>query len=378
MKPFKKFLKVLHWKRSPKPHITLNEQFYEQFKPFRIPVILLIMLMMLGTFGYMIIDHFSLMDAIYQTGITFTTVGFGEVAPISQIGRVFTISLIILGFAVFSISLGIIAEVINKGELIAIVKERRMLYKIARLKNHFVLFYHNEYTIHIANELRQSHMPFVVVDTIDNLENVAAEHRYPYYVKADPHTQTTLLKCFLSSAKGAVTLSKNIADNIAQIASIRLYEKEIGRDKYRPFYLLTSAETVSDIDKLKKLGADNVVSPPKLMAQRIGAMAVRPDMENLLEQFMYKRDTPLDMEEILVPRRSWMTLARIKETHLRAIASVSIIGLWQKDGKFIPMPQGDTIITSNSRLLVIGQSKDISLTKRVVRMTQKPEELRYV
>jgi SNF family Na+-dependent transporter len=76
-----------------------------------------------GTLGYMVIDDFPLMDAIYQTGITFTTVGFGEISPISHAGRIFTITLIIFGFIIFSIAVGIIAEVIKKGEFQKISKD---------------------------------------------------------------------------------------------------------------------------------------------------------------------------------------------------------------------------------------------------------------
>ena len=367
--------KIKNWEKENKPQITLSNDLYSQLKPFRLPLVLTILIMMFGTLGYIAIDGFSLIDAIYQTGITFTTVGFGEIAPISDFGRLFTISLIILGFGVFSFSIGILIEVINKGELLEIWKERRMLYKIARLKNHFVICYHNEYTIQLAKQFRESHIPFVVIDPSDDIEEIAKKHQYPYFVKDEPHTELALLKSYMSSAKGVITLSKNIADNIAQIASVRLFEKEIGR---APYHIICNAETLMDIEKLRKLGADRVVSPTKLMAQRVSAMALRPDMENILEKFLYTRDTPLDIEEITVPKHSWLVLKKLKESHLRDVINVSIIGIIQKDGKFIPMPKGSTIIMTESKLLVVGTSKSIIKTKRFIRMKEKPEELKYV
>lgn len=367
--------KIRNWEKENKPQITLSSDLYSQLKPFRLPLILTILIMMFGTLGYIAIDGFSLIDAIYQTGITFTTVGFGEIAPISDFGRIFTISLIILGFGVFSFAIGILIEVINKGDLLKILKERRMLYKIARLKNHFVICYHNEYTVQLAKQFRESHIPFVVIDPSNEIEEIAKKHQYPYFVKDEPHTELALLKSYMSSAKGVITLSKNIADNIAQIASVRLFEKELGR---LPYHIICNAETLMDIEKLKKLGADRVVSPTKLMAQRVSSMALRPDMENILEKFLYTKDTPLDIEEITVPRYSWLVLKKLKESHLREIINVSIIGVIQKDGKFIPMPRGDTIITTESKLLVVGTSKSIIKTKRFIRMKEKPEELRYV
>jgi len=332
--------------------------------------------MMVGTIGYVLIDNFTLMDAIYQTGITFTTVGFGEQAPLSDAGRIFTITLIISGFAVFSLAVGTMVSEINKGELFAILKERSMLYTIARLKNHFVICFHNEYTIEVSKQLLKSHIPFVVIDPSDEIEELAKKHKYPYYIKAEPHTELAMLKAHLSSAKGLITLSHSIADNIALIASVRLFEKEHSIPV--PYNIITSAENNSDLEKLKKLGANTVVTPTKLTAQRVTAMAAHPDMENLLEEFMYKSDTPLDMEEIEVPKYSWLVLKKLKETHIRQMANVSVVGIRKKDGKFSPMPKGDVLVTSESKLLLIGTQKGISLTKNLIKQRVKPEELKYV
>ncbi|QOY55914.1 NAD-binding protein [Candidatus Sulfurimonas marisnigri] len=368
--------KFLHWEASPKPDVNLLPEIYSHLKAFRLPLILTVMTMMVGTMGYVIIDDFALMDAIYQTGVTFTTVGFGEIAPISDAGRIFTITLIISGFAVFSSAVGILIAELNRGHIVAILKERRMLYNIARLKKHFVVCYHNEYTLEVTKQLRKNHIPFVVIDPREEIHAWAEEHKYPTYLKAEPHAELTMLKAHLASAKGLITLSDSMSDNIALIASVRLFEKE--HFLPRPYYIISSAETVTDIEKLKKLGADTVVSPTKLTAQRVSAMAARPDMENLLEEFLYKSDNPLDMEEVEVPKYSWAVLKKLRETHMRAITNTSIIGITKKDGKFLAMPKGDVLITSECKLLLIGTQKDINTTKGLLRKRDKPKELKFV
>ena len=375
--PFaQKIKRFLKWSGRATPEIDLNTELYEQFKPFRLPLISVVMMIMLGALGYVIIDDFTLLDAIYQSGITFTTVGFGEIAPISPAGRIFTITLIILGFGVFSFSIGILVEVLNKGELVRILKERNMLYKIARLKNHFVICHHNEFTIQLAKQFRDNHIPFVVVDPREDIAQIAELYKYPYFIKAEPHTEVALLKSHFSSAKGIITLSKNIADNIAQIASARLYEQELGLK--RPYFIMANADNESDIEKLKKLGADSVVSPSKLVAQRLSAMSLRPDMENMLENFLYRKDTPIDIEEINVPDHSWMRFKKLKEAHLRDITNVSIVGIRDSNGRFIPMPKGHVMIGTGCKLLVIGTGESIRETKKIVRQKTKPEELKYV
>jgi voltage-gated potassium channel len=332
--------------------------------------------MLIGTIGYVLIDDFPILDAVYQTAITFTTVGFGEVHPISDAGKLFTINLIIAGFAVFSSAIGILVSELNKGEIVSILKERAMLYKIARLKKHYVVCYHNDYTIEVTKELRKNHIPFIVIDPRADMEELAKEYKYPYYLRAEPHAELSMLKAHLSSAKGLIALSDSIADNIALIASVRLFEKE--HDLPRPYYIISSAESMSDVEKLKKLGADTVVSPTKLTAQRVSAMAARPDMENMLEEFLYKSDNPLDMQDLFVPKYSWAVLKKLKETHIRQITNCSVVGITKKDGKFISMPKGDVLVTSECKLLMIGTLKGIATTKELLAQRIKPKELKFV
>ena len=367
------FKKALGWDfRRTKPEYDLNSIIYQQLKPFRLPLVLVQVIMMIGTIGYIVIDDFTILDAIYQTGITFTTVGFGEISPISPAGRFFTITLIIFGFAVFTLSTAILIDAVIKGKLFELYKERNMLYKIARLRHHFVIFYHNEYTSQLARQFKQNHVPFVVVDPRDDIEEISKEHGYPYFVKEEPYKEDAFLKSHLSSAKGAISLSKNISDNITLIASVRLYEKELGRNN--PFLIISNAETQNDKVRLVKLGADKVVAPPALMAKRVSAMAIRPDMENVLDEFLYKPDTPIDMEEVFVHEDSWLVNRQLKDIRLRDRYKVSVIGITEKRGNFIQMPKGTAIVKGNSKLLLVGNQKGIAKAKLLVSQTQTPEE----
>lgn len=370
---FRQLKKSLGWEiRNTKPEYDLNPVIYQQLKPFRLPLVLLQVIMMIGTIGYIVIDDFDILDAIYQTGITFTTVGFGEIAPISPAGRFFTVTLIIFGFAIFTLSTAILIEAVIKGRLFDLYKERNMLYKIARLRKHFVIFHHNEYTAQLARQFKQNHIPFVVVDPSEDIEQIAKENGYPYFIKEEPYKEDAFLKSHLSSAKGAISLSKNISDNITLIASVRLYEKELGRNN--PFLIISNAETQNDKVRLKKLGADKVVAPPSLMAKRVSAMAIRPDMENVLDEFLYKPDTPIDMEEIFVDTDSWLVEKQLKQIRLRDRYKVSVIGITEKRGTFIQMPKGTTIVKGGCKLLLVGNQKGIAKAKVLINQKEMPEE----
>jgi voltage-gated potassium channel len=375
MSIFSKIKKTIGWEiRAAKPQYDLNPLIYAQLKPFRLPLILIQLVMMIGTLGYVYIEDYSIMHAIFQSAYTFTTTGFGALneANFSNQGIVFTVTLMIAGFLILTFSVGIVIDVIANGSLLELLKERKMLYKIARLRRHFVICYHNEYTAQLARQFRENHIPFVVVDPSDDIEQIAKEHNYPYYVKEEPYKEIAFLKSHLSSAKGAISLSKNISDNITLIASVRLYEKELGRP---PFLIISNAETQNEKIRLKKLGADKVVATPSLMAKRVTAMAIRPDMENVLDEFLYKKDTPIDMEEVFVRENSWVINRELKDLRLRDRLKVSVIGITEGNGKFIQMPKGTTAINSNCKLLLVGSQKGITRAKRIINLTKQPEDI---
>ena len=375
MSIFTKVKKAIGWEiRTAKPQYDLNPLIYSQLKPFRLPLILIQSIMMIGTLGYVYIEDYSIMHAIFQSAYTFTTTGFGALneANFSNQGIVFTVCLMLAGFATLTFSVGIVIDVIANGSLLVLLRERKMLYKIARLRRHFVICYHNEYTAQLARQFRENHVPFVVVDPSEDLEEIAKDNNYPYFVKEEPYKEIAFLKSHLSSAKGAISLSKNISDNITLIASVRLYEKELGRN---PFLIISNAETQNEKIRLKKLGADKVVATPSLMAKRVSAMAIRPDMENVLDEFLYKRDTPIDMEEIFVNDDSWVVNREIKDIHLRDRLKVSIIGITEEKGKFIQMPKGTMLINANCKLLLVGSQKGIVRAKRIINLTKKPEDI---
>ena len=364
--------KALGWEyKVTKPEFSLDKEIYSQFKHFRLPLILLQLIMIIGTMGYMIIDDFTLLDALFQTGITFTTVGFGEVKEISQPGRLFTITLIIFGFLIFTLSITTVIQVLARGKFLDLYKERNMLYKIARLRNHFVIFNHNEYSIQLAEQFKRNHIPFIIVDPRDDIEQIAHKYNYPYFIKEETYTEKAFLKTHLSSAKGVISLSKNISDSITIIASVRLYEKELGREN--PYLIICNAESQKDIERLKKLGANKVVAPPELMAKRVSAMAIRPDMENVLEEFLYKKDTPIDMEEIYIKDDSWFIDQEIKDAHLRDKLKVSIIGITEANGNFLQTPKSSTKVRKGCKLLVVGNQAGIARAKLLVNDTIRPD-----
>ena len=136
--------------------------------------------------------------------------------------------------------------------------------------------------------------------------------------------------------------------------------------------------TDEEIEKLKRLGANGVLSPTKLIAKRMTAVAVDPDVKNILEEFVYSVDTPLDLEEVTVSKKSWIAYKKLKEAHLRELFNVTVVGIKEESGKFIPIPKGDVTIKPGDVLLIIGTARDMKKARKIIRLTTKPKELDFI
>lgn len=372
-----KELWFLNFDKSKKPDIDLTPELLNELSRFRFPFIVVQIFLIIGTLGYLALEDYTLIEAFFQASYTFTNTGFGALREhlFSPITIIFTTILMLLGAATITFCVAVVVNVIMGGNLISIIKEIKMINKVARLKNHYVIFYHNEFSIGLAKNFLGAQVPFVIIDPNKDFEKEALKYKYPYYINDDPHLLDALLKSHLSSAKGVVIFSKNITDNIALIVSIRLYQNELKR---HPYNIISIANNDEESDRLKKIGADYIISPTNLAAQRISSIILHPGSENIIEHFMNKKENSLSLEEVVVPKYSWLVLKKLKEAHLREVTKATVVGIEQKDGKYISMPTGEVLVTSECKLLLIGSSSHIKQTKRIIMKREKPEELKYV
>lgn len=372
-----KELWFLNFDKSKKPDIDLTPELLNELSRFRFPFIVVQIFLIIGTLGYLALEDYTLIEAFFQASYTFTNTGFGALREhqFSPITIIFTTILMLLGAATITFCVAVVVNVIMGGNLISIIKEIKMINKVARLKNHYVIFYHNEFSIGLAKNFLGAQVPFVIIDPNKDFEKEALKYKYPYYINDDPHLLDALLKSHLSSAKGVVIFSKNITDNIALIVSIRLYQNELKR---HPYNIISIANNDEESDRLKKIGADYIISPTNLAAQRISSIILHPGSENIIEHFMNKKENSLSLEEVVVPKYSWLVLKKLKEAHLREVTKATVVGIEQKDGKYISMPTGEVLVTSECKLLLIGSSSHIRQTKRIIMKREKPEELKYV
>lgn len=111
------------------------------------------------------------------------------------------------------------------------------------------------------------------------------------------------------------------------------------------------------------------------MAKRVSAMAIRPDMENILDEFLYKKDSPIAMEDIFIKDGAWIIGKSLRDLDLRETLKISVIGVTEENGFFTQLPKGDKVINKNSKLLIVGSEKGLIRAKRVLNLINQPKEI---
>lgn len=256
--------------------------------------LLLVALLGVGTGGYMVIEGWSIFDAVYMTVITVGTVGYGEVHPLSTAGRAFTIALIIVGLGGFAYGLSAITAFWVEGELSHVWERRRMERHIARLKGHVIVCGGGNTARHIIRELLETRTPFVCVEIDpgqeDGLRRLGAEVAY---VLGDATDGEVLRQAHVETAHGLIACMPSDKDNLFTILTARELNPRL-----RIVSRLVSDESGP---KLLKAGADSVVSVPTIGALRIASAMIRPHVVTVLDA-MLREPGGVRVQEIPVGR----------------------------------------------------------------------------
>jgi voltage-gated potassium channel len=245
-----------------------------------------------GTAGYVLIERWPLLDALYMTMITIGSVGFMEVHDLSPIGRVFTMVLIVFGLAAVGYAVSTVTAFIVEGELTDIIGRRRMERRIAELREHIVVCGAGETAKHIARELVQTRTPFVVVevdpDRIHGLQRVADV----LYVIGDATESEVLREARVPAARGLITAMPSDKDNLFVILTAR---------ELNPAIRIVSRVIAEESrTRMLKAGADSVVSNNLIGGLRMASEMLRPHVVSFLDAMLRHAGT-VRVQEVQIP-----------------------------------------------------------------------------
>lgn len=307
-----------------------------------------------GTAGYMIIEHFPFLDALYMTIITLSTVGYREVREFDTNGKIFTILLIFSGFGVFTYALTTGAKMLIEGELMEVFKKRAMERKISQLKNHYILCGFGRMGRIIFKELRAAHVPVVVIEK----EKVnLSDSEEIIFIQGDA-TQDEILKAAgIERAKGLITVLTSDTENLFVVLSAKELNPSL--------FIVARAAGDGAERKLKRAGADRVVSPYHIGGLRIAHTVLRPSVMDFLEFAIGSEHLEIQIEQIEVLKDSSLIGKTIGESGIGKELGVIIIGIKSRDGAMKFNPTSQTVVENGDTLIVLGERNKLLALEKI-------------
>lgn len=313
-----------------------------------------IIIVVIGTIGYEVIEGWSLLDSVYMTITTITTVGFGEVHPLSDAGRIFSIFLIIGGVGGALYILTTLMGYILEGQFGITMGRRRMKTKIAKLKKHFILCGYGRVGQEIALTFSEEGVPFVIISNDE--EHVAKAEKEGYLaIFGDATRDDALKEAGIKQARGLVAAVGSDTDN----TFITLSAREARPD----LFIEARSSSPESEGKLRRAGADRVISPHTIGGRRMAMLALRPAVVDFIDTVTYGPGRELQLENVDVAGGSSLIGKTMEQA--RSQVDITVLAMRKKSGELIANPPGEEIIEDGDRLIVIGTKQRLSALERI-------------
>jgi len=311
-----------------------------------------------GTVGYVVIEGWSVWDALYMTVTTVATVGFREVHPLSIAGQAFTLVLIIIGVSTALYAFSMFAAVVVEGGWPKYVERWRYLRMIDQLADHYVICGYGRIGSMVASEFARQKTPFVVVDR--SPEKVAeANQRGHLAAEGDASREETLKQLGIDRARGLVAAVGTDAENVYAVLSARVLKSDL--------FIIARAEGEDSISKLRKAGADRVISPYRIGAVQIAQTALRPAVVDFVEIATSSDNLELSLEEIHIQPGSALAGHPLSEVIQRDKMNIVVVGIQHTHGRMEFNPVAATILHAGDHLIALGSSQVLKELERAAR-----------
>jgi voltage-gated potassium channel len=317
-----------------------------------------VLLVIAGTAGYALIEGWTVPDALYMTVITITTVGFMEVHPLSEPGRVFT-SLLSLGgvFTLFYAATSMIRAVVS-GEIGGTLGRQRMERRLAELTGHAIVCGYGRMGRLVCGEFSALGMPFVLIDRQPEL---LAAFRDPVGIAlvGDATDDHVLRNAGVERAKVLVTVAASDAANLYITMSARLLSERL--------FIVARSEEPETEPKLLRAGANRVVSPYAIGGQRMAMAVLRPNVMDFIELATRTDFLELQIEEVRIEAGSTLAGHSMKDSRVRQDLGIIIVAIKKPDGKMVFNPDPEIALAAGDLLITLGHRDQLDRLETMAR-----------
>ena len=312
---------------------------------------LVFVILLLGVVGYMILSHYSFVDALYMTVITITTVGFGEVKPFTPEEKIFTVFLILTSITVFGYAVSIFSEYLVSGKLFEQFKHKKVEKKIKSLKGHTIVCGYGRNGRQAILKLNNYNTKLVVVEK-DKEIVTEVDATFLLNIQGDATLDETLLRAGIKNAANLITALPSDADNLFVVLTANQLNSNCK--------IISRASNESSYSKLKIAGASNVIMPDKLGGDHMASLVVTPDVIEFVDRLTIEGEASANLEEIAVNDLPKKYINKtILDLDLRRETGCTVIGIRNPDRDYIINPEAETKLTIGSSLIVLGRPEQI-------------------
>ena len=317
---------------------------------FSFIVLAILTTLAIGTVGFTLIDGFPPFDAFYMTLTTMTTVGYGEIHPLSHAGRVFNSLLIAFGVSTLFIAIGAMTQTIIEMEFADVIGKRRNKRMIDKLKDHYIICGYGRVGRGAAAELAHAGVPFVVVDVApDRAERAMLAGMLA--VAADSTHDETLHQVGIERARGLVAALSTDADNLFVLLSAKGLNPKL--------YVAVRAAEEGAEEKMRRAGADAVFAPYAITGHRLAQSLLRPHVVQFLDFTTKAIGLDMAIEQLCVSERSEVVSKTIKEMQIGRDLGVIVMAVRKSDGGMVFNPPAETAVRAGDYLIVMGRQQNL-------------------
>ena len=303
-----------------------------------------------GTTGYVVIEGWGVWDALYMTITTVATVGFREVHPLSGAGQAFTLFLIVSGGGTAFYTATLLATVIVEGGLHRRFERRRIERMLEDLRDHFILCGYGRIGSMIADELHQQKVPFVVIErSPERVQSVLL--RGWLAVAADASRDEVLERVGIHRARGLIAAVGTDAENVYTVLTARVVRPDL--------FIVARVESDDAETKLRRAGADRVISPYHIGATHMAQSALRPAVVDFVQLATSSGHLDLSMEQVKIQEGSGLVGQTIVEAGIRQKFGLIVVAIRRADGTMEFNPSPDSVLRAGDEMVVLGRPQSV-------------------